>query len=416
MAEIHRIDFNIFRYKKMRQAVAIAFVISAMLHAIPFVSNFELPKKEIEVKRKPMSVKFVQRAPRLVKPLELTKRPTIVQRKLTKRISRKAAKTLRSVRTAAMHGGTALASLAAPTASVERSFTPQRLELGPEIIASEVSNVKESTIKELDENLLNAEAMDYGRFSSFAVQNPNDKQDVDGFIYLALIRYKTDRVDSGNEPDWNTSARALPNIAEYLNEHTGVNAKFAGVITLDSEDLLQRKLPFLFMTGHYSFEYTAMEAENLGRYLRDGGFLLIDDSYYFKGGPFDISARSLVKKALGDEAVFEKVPNDHRMYHCFFDFNGPPVGDDVVNRWESRLNGARTTYDHLDAVFLDGRMVVLISNKSYNNAWNADPHWRPGTSNSLSATNMRQLQFAVNIVVFTLTQPGGYTQQNARYR
>ncbi|MFZ5516494.1 MAG: DUF4159 domain-containing protein [Candidatus Zhuqueibacterota bacterium] len=405
-----------FEYKIARSALVVTFVISVALHSGMLFINYKMPQKEVEVKRKPLSVKFIQQAPRLMKTLELVKRPTTVQRTLTKRFSRTATTSMRSVRTAAIHGGTVLASLAPPTAEVERRFTPQRLDLGPEIIAAEVTNVKESAVKELRDDLLTAAAMDYGRFSSFAVQNPDDKQDVEGFIYVALVKYRTDRVDSGNEPDWNTSAKALPNIAAYLNDHTGVNAKFAGVVTLDSDELRQKKLPFLFMTGHYSFDFTPIEAENLGHYLREGGFLLIDDSFYFKGGPFDISARSLVTAALGDQTVFERVPNDHRMYHCFFDFNGPPVGDDVVNNWTSRLNGAQTTYDYLDAVFYEGRMVVLISNKSYNNAWNADPHWRPGTPNSLSATNIRQLQFAVNIVVFVLLQPGGYTQQNARYK
>ncbi len=414
MLKVHRIDYNIFKYKSVRRAIYISFVISALLHLIPFISNFQLPKKEIEVKKKPLSVKFVQRAPRLVKPLELAKRPKVVQRVLTKRITRTAQRTPRSMRTASIHGGTALSSLAPPTGLVDREFTPQRMELGPSIIADKVENVKESSIKELSENLLSADALDYGRYSSFAVQNPNDKKDIKGFIYLALVKYRTDRTDAGGEPDWNTSPRALPNIAEYLNNHTGINAKFAGVFTLDSDKLIEKKIPLIFMTGHYEFEYTAVDAENLGHYLRDGGFLLIDDSYFFKGGPFDVMSRNLIKEALGEDAVFEKVPNDHRLYHCYFDFNGPPPGDDVNNSWTSRLGGARTTYDYLEAVFLDGRMVVLISNKSYNNAWNADHHWNPASAGG--GSNVRQLQFATNIVVFILTQSGGYTQQNARYR
>lgn len=412
MATIDHIDFNIFRYKKVRQVIYIAFIISTILHAIPFLSNLSLPKKEAEVKRKPLSVKFVQRAPRLVKPLELAKRPTVVQRKLTKRIAQTPTRTLRSMKTATIHGGTALASLAPPTAKVDRSFVPQRLELGPEIIAKGVENVKESKIKELDEDLLTAESMDYGRFASFAVQNPDNKQDVKGFIYLALAKYKTNRRDFGGEPDWNTSPLALPNIAEYLNDHTGINAKFGGVFTLDSDEFITRKIPFLFITGHYHFEYTDAEVKNLGRYLKEGGFLLIDDSYYFQGGPFDVKSRKLVKEALGDHIEFERIPNDHRLYYCFFDFNGPPPGDDAVGSsgWKGGAN--ERSYEFLEAVFLDGRMVALMSNKSYNNAWNADPHWRPDSGGS----NVRQLQFAVNIVVHVLTQPGGYTQQNARYR
>lgn len=411
MASIYRIDFNIFRYKKIRRALYITLIISTILHALPFIWNFRLPKKEIEVKRKPLSVKFVQRAPRLVKPLELAKRPTVVQRQLTRRLTQTPTRTLRSMRTATIHGGTALASLAPPTAAIERSYSPQRLELGPEIIARGVENIKESEIKDLTEDLLTVDAMDYGRFSSFAIQNPNNKQDVKGFIYLALVKYQTNRRDYGGEPDWNTSPLALPNIAEYLNDHTGIKTSFAGVFTLDSDEIIKKRIPFLFITGHYKFEYTDAEAENLGRYLRDGGFLLMDDSYYFKGGAFDVTSRNLVKKALGSDIQFEKLPNDHRLYKCFFDFNGPPPGDDAAKgNWRGELYNE--IYDHLEAVFIEGRMVVLMSNKSYNNAWNADPNWRPANGGN----NIRQLQFALNIVAFVLTQPGGYTQQNLSNR
>ncbi len=412
MTNIGQIDIKLFKYKKARRAVFHAFIISIILHSILFLSNYKMPEKKIAVKRKPLSVKFVQRAPRLVKPLELAKRPMIVQRQLTRRLAQTQTRTLRSMRTASIHGGTALASLAPPTAAIERSFSPQRLELGPEIIARGVENIKASKVKDLSDDLLTVESMDYGRFSSFAIQNPNNKQDIKGFIYLALVFYKTNRRDYGGEPDWNTSPLALPNIAEFLNDHTGIKANFAGVFTLDSEELITKRIPFLFITGHYKFEFTDAESENLGRYLREGGFLLIDDSYYFKGGAFDVTSRNLVKKAMGNDVEFEELPNEHRLYKCFFDFNGPPPGDDAA-KGDWRGGGLyNQIYDHLEAVFLDGRMVVLMSNKSLNNAWNGDANWRPENGGN----NTRQLQFAVNIVVYVLTQPGGYTQQNLGYR
>jgi len=314
------------------------------------------------------------------------------------------------MRTAAIHGGTFLASLARPGEAVDRRLTilPERLELGPEIIPASVEAAKESEVRSLKDDLLSVADMDYGRYSSYFVQNPRNKQDVKGFIRLALIKYKTDHRDWGGEPDWNTSPQALENIAEYLNNHTGIQADAHYILTLDSEDLLRLKIPLIYMQGHYRFEYTEAEARNLGRYLRDGGFLLVDDSMFLRGGPFDRTARQLIRDALGPDIVFEKIPNDHPLYHCYYDFDGPPAGDDVLSTW-NRPRGTKTIYDYLEGVFIGGRMVVLISNKSLNNAWNLDAHWRIGG-------NTRQLQFAVNIVVFVLAQPGGYTQQIMRYQ
>ena len=384
-------------------------LISFALHMIPIITNLRFAARKVEERRPPLSVKFIQRAPRLVKPLELARRPTVVQRQLTRRVTTSKAMTPRVMTTAAAHGGTVLASLARPGETVSRSWSgPQRLELGPEIIAGAVKSEKESSMKNLGEDLLRANEMDYGRFSSFAVQNPKDKRDVKGFIHLALIRYETNFRDASGEPDWNTSPRALPNIAEYINNHTGIEATAKYVYTLDTDEIITKKMPFIFIQGHNTFEMSDAECANLGRYLRDGGFLLIDDSRFLQGGPFDRAARDVLKRALGEDAVFEKLPNDHRLYHCYFDFEGPPAGDDVVSTWD-RPAGSKTIYEFMEAIFLDGRMIVLFSNKSLNNAWNADIHWRQGG-------NTRQIQFGVNIVVYVLTQPGGYTQQAARYR
>ena len=397
---------------KLRRALVVCFIISLMIHLALILSDMEIEKKEIKIKSKPLSVKFIQKAPRLVKPLELTKRPTIIQRALTRRLTQTKSVTPRSMRTAALHGGTVLASLARPGEVIERSFsTLQRMDLGPAIIAGRVESIKEAKIKSLNEDLLSADQLDYGRYSSFAVQNPNNKQDVKGFIHLALIKYKTNFKDASGEPDWNTSPLALKNIAEYLEKYSNVKADYRYILTLDSDELLARKIPMILLQGHNTFEFTDREAENLGRYLRDGGFLLVDDSRFLKGGPFDRAARSLIEKALAEDAVFEELPNTHRLYTIFFDFNGPPPGDDVLSTWD-RPGGSKTIYEHLDAIFLDGRMVILFSNKSLNNAWNYDHHWRPASGNN----NVRQLQFGVNIVIFVLLQPGGYTQQVAQYR
>lgn len=373
-------------------------------HLVPFISELRLPEKAPEVQKKPISVKFIARPPRLVKPMELIKRPLVAQRQLLRRVTTTKTFQPRTMRTAAAHGGTVLASLARPDQPVDRSLlSPVRLEFGPEIAPPEVKSAKEAATRSLHEELIAASDLDYGRYGGFAVQDSKNKKDIKGFIKLALVRYRTDFRDFGGEPDWNTSPAALRNIAEYLREHTGLAADYKYVLKLDSEEMIRQKIPLIYMQGHATFEVSDAEVNQLGNYLRDGGFLLLDDSRFLIGGPFDRAAREMVKRALGSDVVFEKVSNDHWLYHCFYDFGGPPAGDDVVSMWD-RPTGTKTVYEFLEAVYYQGRMVVLMSNKSYNNAWNFDSHWRTGG-------NTRQLQFAVNIVVFALTQPGGYASQ-----
>jgi hypothetical protein len=398
---------------KPRQALYWSLLISLVFHAVLIFYHVELPEREKPV-RKPMSVKFVQRAPRLSKALELMKRPVVVQRQLTRKIARPQSAIPRTMRTAAIHGGTALASLAKPGQMVERDLAPQQLVLGPEIIAGDVVNVKEPEITNLGEDLLDVSDMDTGRYRAQIMVNPNDKRDLKGYFHMDLVKYKTSRTDYGGDPDWNTSPRAMANLAEYLETYTDIKVDIKQRFTMDSGDLIRLKVPLIFITGHYQLEYNAAEARNLGEYLRAGGFLLVDDSYFLKGGPFDTSARALIKAALGEAAIFEKIPGDHWLYHCFFDFDGPPAGDDVA-RGPYPGRGSQTIYEYLEGVFLDGHMVILFSNKSLNNAWNGD--WRINPASRGGPINdTRQMQFGVNILVFTLTQPGGFAQQAQVYQ
>ena len=390
-----------------------SLLISLVFHTVLIFYQVELPERA-KPPRKPISVKFVQRAPRLSKALELMKRPVVVQRQLTKKITRPQSVTPRSMRTASVRGGTALASLARPGEAIDRDLAPDQLELGPEIIAGAVEASKEPEMASLGEDLLDVSDMDTGRYRAQIVVNPDDKRDLKGYFHMDLVRYKTSHTDYGGDPDWNTSPRAMQNLAEYLETYTDIKVDIQQRFTMDDGDLIRLKVPLIFVTGHYQLEYNQAEARNLGEYLRAGGFLLVDDSYFLKGGPFDTSARALIRDALGADANFEVLPGDHWLYHCFFDFDGPPAGDDIA-RGPYPGRGTPTIYEYLEAIFLNGRMVVLFSNKSLNNAWNGD--WRVNPASRGGPINdTRQMQFGVNILVFTLTQPGGFAQQAQVYQ
>ena len=64
----------------------------------------------------------------------------------------------------------------------------------------------------------------------------------------------------------------------------------------------------------------------------------------------------------------------------------------------------------MDGVTIAGRLLGLVSTKSYANAWG---DWGPGGANSGYAAldPTRCLQFGVNSIVFALTQEGSITSQ-----
>jgi hypothetical protein len=396
-----------------------AFLISLLIHGVPFVSRWDWKADDLEVvKKKPLSMKFVQRAPRLVKPMELRKRPKVVQRTFTKITQTTRAFKPRTMRTAAMHGGTVLASLARPTDPVDRTLAlaPENVAMGVDLSNTTVAVEKEGDLASLDESLLNASDMNYGRFTSFVKVDPKNKKDISGFVKMALLKFRTNFTDYGGAPDWNTSPRALSNIATYLRENSGVEAEHSYIYELSDREIIDKKVALVYMQGHRNFNFTEYDAKNIGEYLQAGGFLLIDDSDFRKGSNFDASARQMVMMALGPGYYFEEIPNNHPLYSCFYTFDGLPAGDDQFTTGFSgdRPPGEHVTYDHLDGVFINGRLAVVISNKSYNNAWNHDPHWQPGGRAGGNPT--RQMQLGVNFVVYSMIQPGGFTQQNLSYK
>jgi hypothetical protein len=96
---------------------------------------------------------------------------------------------------------------------------------------------------------------------------------------------------------------------------------------------------------------------------------------------------------------FEPAHGDHPMYHCFFDFDGPPTGGHGENY------PLCPQVPYLNTVSYEGRMMIIFCTKWYGIAWS---NW-PGSTNL--GGNTRQLQFGVNLLVYALTQEGGITNR-----
>lgn len=289
---------------------------------------------------------------------------------------------------------------------------------GPQF-ASDVENTRSggsSGLTAMKENLLSAENFE-DRFDGFIEVNPRNKKDIRGFLNIYQLEYKSSRLEKSpatgwdivdNQPSWNCVPLALQSLAQYANDSTKLRVSIRGTIRLDSKEL--NTIPFLFMMGFQaSVKYTVEEARNLGNYLRHGGFLFIDDGNAYQPGAFNITVRQMLKDALGYEAIFEKIPNNHPMYTAWENFNGPPSGDDFV-RYDRRVREIKEVYPFVEGIFINGRLVVLISNKGYSFAWGA---WKYLPSSAGGPyDNTRQIQFGLNAVVYALTQRGGIVDQN----
>ena len=386
-----------------RKALLKFLLIAFLIHSLPVILNIKLPEKK-EVKRPPTTVKFIQRPPRLTKSIEFRKMPTIVERVLQKFTApQKPRMSARSMTTAAVHGGTSLASLARPGEYIERTYSPPAILSGPSL-NYDITDTRQAgrTIKSFQEELISyTNFMD--RFEGW-LEGGRSKEDWRGFLNVYQVEYRSSKSAPNGEPMWNYRPAALQNLQRYAMEVLpNLQLNLMGSIRLDSKNIMD--VPILIMMG-YDGEviYTKNEVENLAKYLRSGGFLFIDDGLASAYGPFTRSVKQLIKDALGYDAVWERIPNNHPIYHIWKDFDGPPAGDDLA-RVDSR-RPAREIYNYLEGIWLGGRLAVVLSNRGYTQAWGDWPYATPPLDNA------RQLQMGLNILIFAMNQPGGIVSKN----
>ena len=446
--------------KTYQKFFALAFLIAAGIHVIATLSwhvattervhdvGVQVETEGYDLVEPP--VRFELRAPRLAKSFSVSKTPTYaqtftpreikftptevtrVQQTTTADASTRAAgrgsRTEGSIFYGALTGGAgAEASWGIPGGAVAfgRSLTSGgRLGWGegqtggtdfqPEI-AEDVENVRAggTGLQTMRDDLVDYTNFS-DRFEGFIVQDKKNKKKITGNLNFYQMRWRSNKSEPNGEDGWNVYARALPALVDYAMDSTEIHINLAGNVRLDDQALMT--IPILVMMGMTgSVQYTPQEAKNLAKWLRQGGFLFIDDGFAQITGAFNKSARQLLKDALGYDAEFERIPPGHSLYHSWEDFDGPPPGLDNTNVALGPSGQANTPvrfnerYPYLEGIFLNGRLAVLFSSKGYTHAWS---EWRfVPTSQGGPLDNARQLHFGINIIVYASTAKGGLLDQ-----
>lgn len=191
---------------------------------------------------------------------------------------------------------------------------------------------------------------------------------------------------SGN---WDTDQRMPANLLNSLVEYTTIPIdEKEKVVQLSSNDIF--KSPFCYLSGHKLVEFSAQERDHFKRYVLNGGFVFVDDCNHDIDGLFAKSFEQEMARTFGANAL-KKIPNNHPIYTCFFEFDGPPTTSFELNGWGDDL-----VHDYLKAIEVNGRIGVLYSNKDYGCEWDYDfrnKRW-------LMEDNTK---FGVNIIKYALT-------------
>jgi len=384
--------------KETQKLFFLGLLVAVSLHAA-VGSFFMFKKTEVKVV-KPPTMELVIRRPRMTKAFEFKKqrvktrtleRKQIVERKPTAEIQTKSVSTV---------------DLMGTVASFEYA-SEMKTDMDTEVFVPEGIEIQMATTREpekqisMKEEMISLEDLDTGQYKAMVIQDPNNKQSIKGFVYIS-----TAWGAQLKPPD--TLKRAVINLVEAVNRYTNINAKVDTHLYLDSRKIYET--PFVYVTANKAFELTDIERKNFGEYLRKGGFAVIDNGEpMYEFGQAEASLRQMLKDSLGADAQFLPIPNDHPLYHCFFDFDDVPPQGAEIQMVQTTTTGAQgetarnssmaKAVHYLEGIWLDERLVAVYSDKGY--CWK----WKDLTNNE------PQLKMGVNFVVFALTQAGGIAQQ-----
>ncbi|MDR7068773.1 hypothetical protein J2X02_001590 [Pseudoxanthomonas japonensis] len=200
------------------------------------------------------------------------------------------------------------------------------------------------------------------------------------------FRFTRLKYDSG---DWDVDARMPSNLITSLIDYTSLRVDpKEHVLALSDPRMLAA--PFCYLAGHKLVDFNPVEKRNFERYVRNGGFVFVDDCNHDIDGLFAKSFETQMAAIFGAKAM-KKLPNTHAIYSSFFTFDGPPATSFELNGWGDDL-----VHEYLQGIEINNRLGVLYSNKDYGCEWDYD--WR--NKRFLAEDNTR---FGVNLVIYALT-------------
>lgn len=193
-------------------------------------------------------------------------------------------------------------------------------------------------------------------------------------LTIARLRY-----EGGG--DWYANPSSLPNLLAAIRRDTGLpTGDRELVVGLGDEALWD--VPYLYATGHGNIRFSDAELATLRRWLRQGGFLHLDDNY-----GMDESVRRELARLFPEEELTE-VPLDHPIYSVVHRF---PKGIPKIHEHDGKPAQGF-------GLFQEGRLVVFYSHETdLGDGWE-DPEVHNDTPEKRRAA----LEMGVNLFAYAV--------------
>lgn len=151
---------------------------------------------------------------------------------------------------------------------------------------------------------------------------------------------------------------SLSNMVAKINEwsHGNITGEVIPTpLSIGGPELLDKRPPFIYFTGHKDFTLTDAEIQNLRDYLQVGGAIWGDNSLPGRGSRFDVAFRREMKRVVPDiDKNFEPVEMTAEVFtKSWFPLTKVAAG----------MNYYAEPLEHLD---IDGKLAIFYTPNDYN--------------------------------------------------
>ena len=206
------------------------------------------------------------------------------------------------------------------------------------------------------------------------------------FLYSENVlpgAFSITRIHYDGGGDWYADPSSLPNMLEYLSDHTNIAVNPFEKRAKIGDDVFSGS-SYLYITGHGNINFGDEDAQTLRDHLMSGAFLHADDNY-----GMDKSFRREMKKVF-PEKNWAELPLDHPIFNIYYVFpNGLPKVHEHENNRPQALG-----------LFNEGKLMVLYTFESdLGDGWED-----PKVHNDPEDIRQSAFEMGTNIIIYALSR------------